>query len=87
MKIYKVLRIIDMKAARVDQFGGPVHIVQESIPEPEHDQVLIEIKACGMCHTDVHAIKGDWKVKPCLPLCPGHEGVGVIRKVPSENNL
>lgn len=70
-----------MRSARVDHFGEPVRITEEPIPEPEHDQVLIEIKVCGMCHTDVHAINGDWKLKPKLPLCPGHEGVGIIRKV------
>ncbi len=33
-----------------------------------------QVKACGVCHTDLHAIDGDWPVKPNLPLIPGHEG-------------
>lgn len=43
--------------------------------------MLVEIKFCGFCHTDIHAIDGDWSTKPNLPLCPGHEGVGYIAEV------
>lgn len=39
--------------------------------------------ACGCCHTDVHAVQGDWFIKAKMPLCPGHEGVGVVREVGS----
>jgi len=33
------------------------------------------------CHTDVHAIDGDWPVKPKMPLCIGHEGAGIIAEI------
>jgi propanol-preferring alcohol dehydrogenase len=40
--------------------------------------VLVRIEACGLCHTDIHAARGDWPVKPKTPLIPGHEGVGSV---------
>src|SRR3546814_1492967 len=33
---------------------------------------------CGLCHTDIHAARGDWPVQPGLPFTPGHEGVGRV---------
>ncbi|CAM6002056.1 unnamed protein product, partial [Sphagnum balticum] len=47
-------------------------------PHPGEGQVLVQIYSSGVCHTDVHAIDGDWDVKPPLPLTPGHEGCGVV---------
>ena len=38
----------------------------------------VRIAATGVCHTDLHVADGDWKVKPDLPLIPGHEGVGTV---------
>jgi propanol-preferring alcohol dehydrogenase len=40
------------------------------------NQILVRIAATGICHTDLHAAKGDWPVKPSPPFIPGHEGVG-----------
>jgi propanol-preferring alcohol dehydrogenase len=48
------------------------------IPEPGPGEVLVKVAASGVCHTDLHAIDGDWPVKPALPLIPGHEGVGHV---------
>ena len=41
--------------------------------------ILVKVAACGVCHTDLHAINGDWPVKATLPLIPGHEGGGKSR--------
>jgi propanol-preferring alcohol dehydrogenase len=40
--------------------------------------VLVKVAACGVCHTDIHAVDGDWPVKPKLPFIPGHEVVGHV---------
>ena len=40
--------------------------------------MLVKVIACGVCHTDLHAVDGDWPVKPRLPLVPGHEITGVV---------
>ena len=45
------------------------------------DEVLIKIEACGVCHSQLHGIEGDWKdigIPPTLPTVPGHEVVGEI---------
>ena len=67
-----------MKAAVVHAFGGPLTIEETPKPTPQPGQILVKIEACGVCHTDLHAIDGDWPVKPNLPLIPGHEGVGYV---------
>lgn len=46
-----------------------------------HD-VLIEIKYCGICHSDIHHARGDWR-QETYPLVPGHEIAGVITKIGS----
>jgi propanol-preferring alcohol dehydrogenase len=70
-----------MKAAVVRSFSEPAHIEERSVPQPGPGQVLVRLEACGLCHTDIHAMHGDWPVKPPLPLVPGHEGVGIIEQL------
>jgi len=67
-----------MSAAVVEQFRAPLAIRELPVPTPGPGQVLVEIMASGVCHTDLHAADGDWPVKPDLPICPGHEGVGIV---------
>ncbi|MBB6455265.1 propanol-preferring alcohol dehydrogenase [Salirhabdus euzebyi] len=70
-----------MKAAVVHNFKESLRIQEVEKPILSHGEVLVHIKACGVCHTDLHAAHGDWPVKPKLPLIPGHEGVGIIDEV------
>lgn len=70
-----------MKAAVVTALGQPLQVLDRPIPEPGPEQVLVRMEACGLCHTDIHAINGDWPVKPTPPFVPGHEGVGIVEKV------
>lgn len=67
-----------MKAAVVRRFGEPLSIEDVPIPVPGRREVLVKIRHSGVCHTDLHAARGDWPVKPVLPFVPGHEGVGEI---------
>ncbi|GAA2072035.1 alcohol dehydrogenase AdhP [Microbacterium hatanonis] len=67
-----------MKAAVVTSFTEPLQIQQRAIPEPGPGQVLVRLETCGLCHTDIHAARGDWPVKPSPPFVPGHEGVGIV---------
>lgn len=67
-----------MKAAVVREFGGQLHIEERPVKMPKEHQVLVKVMACGICHTDLHAIHGDWPVKPQMPLVAGHEGVGYV---------
>lgn len=46
--------------------------------------LVLEIQACGVCWSNLHLIEGDWKkygAPSSLPVIPGHEIVGVIKKV------
>ena len=70
-----------MNAAVVRQFGSPLVLEQWDIPSPGFDQIVIKTEACGVCHTDLHAAKGDWPVKPTLPFIPGHEAIGLVTAV------
>ncbi|QHW01271.1 alcohol dehydrogenase AdhP [Spirosoma endbachense] len=67
-----------MKAAVLHAYGQPLQIEQLPVPAVGPGQLLIKVAACGVCHTDLHAIDGDWPVKATLPLVPGHEGVGTV---------
>ncbi|MFF4656089.1 zinc-dependent alcohol dehydrogenase [Streptomyces sp. NPDC001381] len=70
-----------MKAAVVTDFGKALEIQDLPVPEPGPGQVLVRMEASGLCHTDIHAARGDWPVKPRPPFIPGHEGIGPVRAV------
>ena len=70
-----------MHAAVVEQFGKPLVFRELDIPSPAAGQILIKTEACGVCHTDLHAMHGDWPLKPTLPFTPGHEGIGLVAAV------
>jgi alcohol dehydrogenase, propanol-preferring len=70
-----------MKAAVVTSFTEDLEIQELAVPEPGPGQVLVRLEASGLCHTDIHAARGDWPVKPTPPFIPGHEGVGIVVKV------
>ena len=67
-----------MKAAVVQVFGKPLVIEDVPMPVPGPGEILVKVKACGVCHTDLHAASGDWPVKPVPPFIPGHEVAGVV---------
>jgi propanol-preferring alcohol dehydrogenase len=67
-----------MRAAVVPAFGAPLEIRDLPVPEAGPGQVVVRIEASGLCHTDIHAARGEWPVKPKMPLVPGHEGVGTV---------
>src|SRR4030067_850504 len=70
-----------MKAAVCEAFGKP--LVIKDVPEPSvgPDEVLIRMKGCGVCHSDLHLVDGDWADWGTpLPIIPGHEVTGVVEK-------
>ena len=70
-----------MRAAVVHAFGEPLTIDELPVPEPGPGEIVVKLAATGVCHTDLHAARGDWEVKPPLPLVPGHEGTGHVAAV------
>lgn len=69
-----------MWAAQVAKANGPLELVEKPIPEPPAGWVRIQIKACGICHSDSFTVEG---VFPGIqyPRVPGHEIAGVIDKL------
>jgi propanol-preferring alcohol dehydrogenase len=60
-----------MQAAVVEKFGAPLVLQEWDVPSSGAGQILVKIEACGVCHTDLHAARGDWPLKPTLPFIPG----------------
>ncbi|HET7121259.1 MAG TPA: zinc-dependent alcohol dehydrogenase family protein [Solirubrobacterales bacterium] len=56
----------------------PLRLAELPEPEPAPGQVLLEVRACGVCRTDLHILDGELS-EPKLPLVPGHQIVGVVR--------
>ncbi len=76
-----------MKGAVLREFGKPFSIEEMPIPEPGQNEVLIQIKASGLCVSDLHIQDGIIK-SVNLPLIPGHEMAGVVQKLgPGVENL
>jgi alcohol dehydrogenase, propanol-preferring len=66
-----------MKAAILEN----KHLSIKEIPRPEPgaDQALVRLTTAGVCHSDVHMVKGDWPgLVPKKPIAIGHEGIGVV---------
>jgi 2-desacetyl-2-hydroxyethyl bacteriochlorophyllide A dehydrogenase len=70
---------MSMKAVRLVEPGRPLEMQELPIPEPGPDDVLVRIKAAGVCHSDAHYRAGVSPVRP-LPLTLGHEVAGVIEE-------
>lgn len=67
-----------MLAARLYRLGDPLALETVPRPTPGPGQILVKVLACGVCHTDLHACRGDWRATPRLPFIPGHEIVGEV---------
>ena len=59
---------------------GAVEAMDAPTPTPGSGQLLVRVRACGVCRTDLHVVDGDLK-EPKLPIVPGHEIVGVVDAV------
>lgn len=67
-----------MKAAILRELKTPLRIEKLPAPEPAYGEILIKVTACGVCHSDLHAVDGEWNPLPVLPLIPGHEVAGRV---------
>lgn len=70
-----------MRAMQLQKFGPiedkPLKLVDLSRPKPKDDQVLIRVRVCGVCHTDLHEVEGELPDMK-LPIIPGHQVVGEV---------
>jgi Zn-dependent alcohol dehydrogenase len=68
-----------MKAAVLYEAGKPLRIENLTLDEPQQNEVLIKLVATGVCHTDLHFMKGEMPTP--MPVVPGHEGAGIVEKI------
>jgi propanol-preferring alcohol dehydrogenase len=59
---------------------SPLSAKEITLPLPHSGQVRVQIRCCGLCHTDLHTVEGDLPL-PRLPLIPGHQIVGIVDAV------
>jgi S-(hydroxymethyl)glutathione dehydrogenase/alcohol dehydrogenase len=71
-----------MQAAVLAEVGGPLRLEDIPTPQPRAGEVLVQVAACGVCHTDLHVMKGE--VKFPLPCVLGHEISGVVADVAAD---
>ena len=77
----------DMRAVLFDAPGQPLRLAQLARPRPSGEEVLLRVKACGVCRTDLHVFEGDLQ-PPRRPLVLGHEIVGeVVERGPEAHAL
>src|SRR2546422_11770729 len=69
-----------MRAMLLDAPGRPLRLAALPRPEPGPGQVLLSVRACGVCRTDLHVADGDLP-NAKLPLILGHEIVGMVAAV------
>lgn len=72
-----------MKAAVVSQrHPGKVEIQKITLRALEAGEALVEVECCGVCHTDLHVVQGDFG--PVPGRVPGHEGIGIVRAIAND---
>ncbi|MDO9459615.1 MAG: S-(hydroxymethyl)glutathione dehydrogenase/class III alcohol dehydrogenase [Alphaproteobacteria bacterium] len=71
---------MDVRAAVAFEAGKPLEIVTVQLDGPKEGEVMIEIKATGICHTDAFTLSGD-DPEGVFPAILGHEGAGVVVEV------
>ena len=66
-----------MKAMLMESPGSPLVLRHIATPQPGPGQLLVRVRACAVCRTDLHVLDGELR-QPKLPLVPGHEIVGTV---------
>lgn len=69
-----------MKAMVLEEQGQPLRLEEVERPRLGSGQVLLRVRTCGVCRTDLHVVDGDLP-DPKLPLIPGHQIVGEVLEV------
>src|SRR5512138_2965204 len=68
-----------MRAAVCYQLGKPLVVEDIRIEPPRRGEVRVRVAATAICHSDIHAIRGDWLGE--TPVVAGHESAGVVEEV------
>jgi len=68
-----------MKAAICYEPNTPLRVEEVTLDEPQANEVLVKLVATGVCHSDLHFIKGE--MPQPMPIVMGHEGAGIVEKI------
>lgn len=71
----------NQKAVVFESHGGKLKYLDIPVPKPKSNEILINVKYSGVCHTDLHVWKGHFPLKSKLPLVGGHEGTGEVVEI------
>ncbi|MGB7085482.1 MAG: alcohol dehydrogenase catalytic domain-containing protein, partial [Phormidesmis sp.] len=71
---------MDVRAAVAFEAGQPLKIETVQLEGPKAGEVLVEIKATGVCHTDAYTLSGK-DSEGIFPSILGHEGAGIVREI------
>ena len=72
-----------MKAMILERQGQPLQAAEIPDPSPGPRQLLLRVRTCGVCRTDLHVVDGDLS-EPKLPVVPGHQIVGIVEALGEE---
>ncbi len=70
---------MEIKAAVCYEANAPLVVETLELDEPKEGEVLVKLSSAGVCHSDYHVMKGEWK--PPLPMVLGHEAAGIVERV------
>ncbi|GET29239.1 zinc-dependent alcohol dehydrogenase family protein [Prolixibacter sp. SD074] len=77
--------VID-KISDLDENHEPLKLVELPKPIPKYGELLIKVKTCGVCHTELDEIEGRTP-PPKFPVIPGHQVVGVVEENRGDNSV
>ena len=73
-----------MKAMQLERFApiedNPLELADLPVPQPRPHEILIRVRICGVCHTDLHTVEGELP-EARLPIIPGHQIVGIVESM------
>lgn len=74
-----------MKAVRIREYGKPLVLEDVPVPDIQPNEALVQVRACGMCRSDVQLVDGYFRkyAEIPTPIIPGHEITGVVHKLGS----
>ena len=71
--------LLKTRAALFHAVGEPLEVVELDLDDPRSHEVVVRMTAVGICGTDLHQVKGEFR-RP-TPMVLGHEGAGVVEEV------
>src|SRR6202035_2792297 len=72
--------LVKIRAAVLERFAEPLVVQEVDLEEPRQGEVLVDLRACGICHTDMYSASGA-DPSGYAPTVLGHEGAGIVERL------